>query len=174
MNSPRYKSRPKPIWTVAYLTLLAFISLGARASEVTAGNFLIEVPDGWSIKREKPETLSAGPNGEAALPQFSANVCDRASSQCLTRCKPEEVRRDYFNLFPDMTSFEFTKHKRLDGDMEYGAWGRFDRGEGPTQVGMTVICSSRGIVLLGLMSKEPPADVKALLMKIASKSKWKP
>ena len=136
------------------LVLLFAVVLTSCASTSKLGSVAFEFPPRWHVGGEgEGLTASLGPNVE--LPLLNVQVCERTDPACALPCDAKKIRDVYFFVFAGGGHAEYTQTSRPDGSIDFGATGVSPEETGDVQVMAHVLCSSRGLVFVNLMSRTP-------------------
>ena len=134
------------------LVLLCAVVLMSCATTSKLSNVAFEFPPRWHVGGEG-EGLAASPDPKFDLPLLNVQVCERVDPACAIPCDSKTIRANYFIFSAIGDHVEYTQTSRPDGSIDFGATGVIPEETGDVQVMAHVLCSSRGLVFVNLMSR---------------------
>lgn len=157
---------------IAVCLLLCGLSLASCAAPVVVGGASLELPSGWNVVRESPNSVSASPNRDMTPPVLSVQICQRSQPDCATPCEAEKIRQNFFFFSAGPGRFSMKEPLEVGGVTEFIASGIAESEAGPIEIAAHVLCSRRGIAFLGLINKPFDTTIDQLLEKTAKSVLW--
>lgn len=153
-------------------TLLAAALLISCASTSNVGNVSFEFPRTWHISTEG-DGLTASPDPNLGLPLLNVQACERMDPACATPCEQRKIRDAYFIFSASGGHVEYTQTSHPDGSIDFGATGVIPGETGDVQAKARVLCSSKGIVFVNLMSRTPIEELSPEFERTIQSVRWR-